>query len=211
MNAQTELQILQGLAGDIEVALDQPATSHAAMGTAIICHPHPLYGGTMDNKVVQTLARAFVQCGWRSVRFNFRGVGASAGTHDEGRGEMIDMLAVIEQVAPVGKLALAGFSFGSFVMNQAVGSLWPARDIQSLTFVGSAVGRFKGEQLPHDLRPRTLVIHGENDDTVPLSEVMDWARPQGLPVTVLPGGSHFFHGQLQLLKNLVIRHLHAAS
>lgn len=211
MNAQTERLLLTGAAGTIEALRDEPQLAAGAhpRGVAIIAHPHPLFGGTMDNKVVQTLARAFVQCGWRAVRFNFRGVGASAGQHDEGRGETEDFLAVVQQCAPEGPLALAGFSFGSFVMSQALLTLWPQRQIDKLVFVGAAASRFKVAALPPEAHERTLVVHGEHDDTVPLSAVMDWARPQLLPVTVIPGGGHFFHGQLPLLKNLVVRHLSA--
>jgi len=209
MNAQTERLLLDGPVGAIEALSDAPqlAAGAAPRGVAIIAHPHPLFGGTMDNKVVQTLARAFAQCGWRAVRFNFRGVGATAGAHDEGRGEAQDLLAVVQQCAPQGPLALAGFSFGSFVMSQALLSLWPQRQIEKLVFVGTAASRFQVATLPPEAHERTLVVHGEHDDTVPLSFVMDWARPQVLPVTVIPGGSHFFHGQLPLLKNLVVRHL----
>jgi hypothetical protein len=211
VNAQTERLLLIGAAGAIEALRDEPvlAAGELPRGTAIIAHPHPLFGGTMDNKVVQTLARAFVQCGWRAVRFNFRGVGASAGVHDEGRGEAEDFLAVVRQCAPDGPLALAGFSFGSFVMSQVLPTLWPARAVEKLVFVGAAASRFEVRAVPAELHERTLVIHGEHDDTVPLAAVMDWARPQVLPVTVVPGGSHFFHGQLPLLKNLVVRHLSA--
>jgi alpha/beta superfamily hydrolase len=209
MNAQTERLRLDGPAGVIEALRDEPALAVGASprGVAVIAHPHPLFGGTMDNKVVQTLARAFVQCGWRAVRFNFRGVGATEGVHDEGRGEAEDFLAVVRQCAPEGALALAGFSFGSFVMSQALLSLWPQRQIDKLVFVGAAASRFQVAALPPEAYERTLVVHGEHDDTVPLSAVMDWARPQVLPVTVIPGGSHFFHGQLPLLKSLVVRHL----
>jgi alpha/beta superfamily hydrolase len=207
MNAQTERLALTGPVGRIEALRDAPAAGVSPRGVAIIAHPHPLFGGTMDNKVVQTLARAFVQCGWQAVRFNFRGVGATEGVHDEGRGETADFLAVVQQCAPSGPLALAGFSFGSFVMSQALVSLWPSRQIEKLVFVGAAASRFRVAAVPQELHERTLVVHGENDDTVPLAAVMDWARPQVLPVTVVPGGSHFFHGQLPLLKGLVVRHL----
>lgn len=210
MNAQTERRLLAGAAGRIETLIDRPAAEVTARGTAVIAHPHPLFGGTMDNKVVQTLARAFVQCGWTAVRFNFRGVGATEGVHDEGRGEAQDFLAVVQQCAPAGPLALAGFSFGSFVMSQTLAALWPARQLDKLVFVGAAASRFQVAAVPPELHERTLVIHGEHDDTVPLAAVMDWARPQVLPVTVVPGGSHFFHGQLPLLKSLVVRHLTAA-
>jgi alpha/beta superfamily hydrolase len=160
-----------------------------------------------------------VQCGWRAVRFNFRGVGASQGVYDEGRGELQDLLAVIAQSqaelahtaqqnssAPAA-LALAGFSFGSFVVSRAVEALGAAAAVQQLVLVGTAATRFDVAQIASDLHGRTLVLHGEQDDTVPLADVMDWARPQSLPVTVIPGGSHFFHGQLPLLRSLVVRHL----
>jgi hypothetical protein len=163
----------------------------------------------MQNKVVQTLARAFVQCGWQAVRFNFRGVGASAGTYDEGRGEAADMLAVIRQVAPQGPLALAGFSFGAFVTSQVAQALAAERHIDKLVLVGTAASRFGVAPVAPELHEQTLVLHGEQDDTVPLASVLDWARPQFLPVTVIPGVEHFFHGQLPLLKTLVARHLRA--
>lgn len=208
MNAQTLRLTLSGAAGVIEALRDDPAG--ASRGVAVIAHPHPLFGGTMDNKVVQTMARAFVQCGFSAVRFNFRGVGASAGVHDEGRGECDDMLAVVQQVAAHGEpLALAGFSFGAFVTSHAVQALWPERPPVRLVLVGTAAARFDVAPLPAEACDRALVVHGEHDDTVPLSAVMDWARPQSLPLTVIPGGGHFFHGQLPLLKSLVVRHLAA--
>jgi len=207
MNAHTQRLRIAGAAGVIEVMRDEPAEGTPVRGTAVIAHPHPLFGGSMDNKVVQTLARAFVQCGWSAVRFNFRGVGASEGVHDDGRGEALDMRGLIDQVAPVGPLALAGFSFGAFVTAQVASDLWPGRPLERLVLVGTAASRFQVAALPPPLHERTLVVHGEHDDTVPLSAVMDWARPQILPITVVPGGGHFFHGQLPLLKSLVVRHL----
>jgi alpha/beta superfamily hydrolase len=208
MNAATQTLTLSGSAGGIEALLDAPVDS-IVRGTAVIAHPHPLFGGTMQNKVVQTLARAFVQCGWQAVRFNFRGVGASAGTHDEGRGEAEDMLAVVEQVAPQGPLALAGFSFGAFVTSHVAQTLAPVRSLDKLVLVGTAASRFVVAPVEPELHEKTLVLHGEQDDTVPLASVMDWARPQSLPVTVIPGVEHFFHGQLPLLRSLVARHLRA--
>ena len=209
MNSQTEKLRLQGAAGAIEVLRDRAADAAPALGVAVIAHPHPLFGGTMDNKVVQTLARAFVGCGWTAVRFNFRGVGASEGVHDEGRGECEDMREVVAQLAPEGPLAIAGFSFGAFVASCAIERLWAARDIRQVVLVGTAASRFSVAALPPAAHERALVVHGEQDDTVPMAAVMDWARPQSLPVTVVPGGGHFFHGQLPLLKNLVARHLRA--
>ncbi len=207
MNSRTQRLVLQGGAGPIQALRDDPPEGVAARGVAVIAHPHPLFGGTMDNKVVQTLARAFVQAGWTAIRFNFRGVGTSAGTHDEGRGEAQDMRAVIEQVAPEGPLALAGFSFGGFVTTHVVAGLWPQRAPERVVLVGTSVVRAAPADVPADLHDRALVVHGEVDDTVPLAAVIDWARPQSLPVTVIPGVEHFFHGQLPLLKNLVLRHL----
>jgi len=207
MNSQTQRITWRGEAGAIEGLLDQP--EGAARGIAVVAHPHPLFGGTMDNKVVQTLARAFVQCGWTVARFNFRGVGASEGAHDAGAGEARDFLAVVEQSAPTGALAIAGFSFGSFVASHAIQSLQKQRDIEKIVFVGTATERLAVADVPAALHEKTLVVHGEQDDTVSLASVMDWARPQSLPVMVVPGGGHFFHGQLPLLKSLVVRHLSA--
>ena len=206
MNARTERFQLAGPVGTIEVLRDAAGTE-APRGVAVIAHPHPLFGGTMENKVVQTLARAFVQAGWTALRFNFRGVGASQGVHDEGRGELDDMLSVVQQAGGSGPLSLAGFSFGAYVASGAVASLWAGGRIDQVVLVGTAASRFEVPALPPECRNRTLVIHGEQDDTVPLAAVMDWARPQSLPVTVVPGVEHFFHGQLPLLKNLVARHL----
>jgi uncharacterized protein len=205
VNAQTEMVTQAGPGGRLEVAIDRPAG--VPHGSAVIAHPHPLHGGTLTNKVVQTLARAHVLAGWTAVRFNFRGVGASEGAYGEGRGELDDLLSVVAAQAPNGPLCLAGFSFGAFVTTRAIAQLHGRRDIQRAVLVGTATSRFEVATVPEDLQPRTLVIHGEQDDTVPLSSVMDWARPQSLPVLVVPGGGHFFHGQLPLLRELVLRHL----
>jgi alpha/beta superfamily hydrolase len=207
MNAQTEYLLQDGPAGQIEVAIDRPDGS--SLGVAVIAHPHPLHGGTLTNKVVQTLARAFVVAGWTAVRFNFRGIGRSEGVYDEGRGELDDLLAVVRTQAPEGSLCLSGFSFGAFVTSHAAAQLQAQRDIQRLVLVGTAASRFTVAPVPPELHLRSLVIHGEQDDTVPLASVMDWARPQSLPVLVVPGGGHFFHGQLPLLRELVLRHLRA--
>lgn len=209
MNQATQTLSLQGAAGTLEALVDIPVGT--IQGTAIIAHPHPLFGGTMHNKVVQTMARAFVQAGWRAVRFNFRGVGASAGLYDEGRGEAQDMLQVIGQVAPEGPLAVAGFSFGAFVASHVVQALGDQRSLHALVLVGTAASRFEVAPVPQALHERSLVVHGEQDETVPLASVMDWARPQSLPITVIPGGEHFFHGQLPLLKSLVGRHLQSCA
>jgi alpha/beta superfamily hydrolase len=211
VNSQTQKSLIQGAAGAIELALDPPAGEGASRGVAVIAHPHPLFGGTMDNKVVQTLARAFTQSGWTAVRFNFRGVGGTEGAHDEGRGELDDMLAVVASAAPQGPICLAGFSFGAFVTTHAFARLNPVRSIEKLVLVGTSVSRSVAAPIDTAAHLGTLVLHGEQDDTVALSAVMDWARPQALPVTVVPGGGHFFHGQLPLLKNLVVRHLSSAT
>jgi alpha/beta superfamily hydrolase len=207
MNSQTRRFLVAGPVGQIEVLRDEPAAGVTPHGVAVIAHPHPLFGGTMDNKVVQTLARAFVQGGWSAVRFNFRGVGATQGTHDEGRGELEDMLVLIADQAGEGALAIAGFSFGGFVASGAVQALWPSGRIEKIVLVGTSAEKHQLAPLPVPAHGGALVIHAEQDDTVPLAAVMDWARPQSLPVTVVPGGSHFFHGQLPLLKSLVHRHL----
>ena len=212
MNASTLKSVIQGGAGDIEIAIDTLSAGDAVTGrgVAVIAHPHPLFGGTMDNKVVQTLARAFVQSGWVTLRFNFRGVGASAGKHDEGRGETEDYLAVVAHglaLSGTSSLALAGFSFGAFVTTHAAARLAPIQAMDALVLVGTSVSRAPAAAVAADLHPQTLVIHGETDDTVLLADVMDWARPQALPVTVVPACGHFFHGQLPLLKGLVARHL----
>ena len=191
----------------VEAVLE--AAEGVAKGLAVVAHPHPLYGGTMDNKVVQILARAFVQSGWNCLRFNFRGVGASEGVYGEGQGETQDLLMLIEQCAPAGPLALAGFSFGAFVAAQALQDLWPTGRVHKTILVGTAVPKFPAPALPADAHNQALVVHGEQDDTVALAGVMDWARPQQLPITVVPGGGHFFHGQLPLLKSLALRHLQA--
>jgi alpha/beta superfamily hydrolase len=207
MNAQTEYLLQDGPAGALEVAIDRP--EGPSQGCAVIAHPHPLHGGTLSNKVVQTLARAFVLAGWTAVRFNFRGVGRSEGVHDNGQGELDDLLSVVAAQAGDGPLCLAGFSFGAFVTTHAVERLRAHRDIRKVVLVGTAASRFTVAPLAPELHLRALILHGEQDDTVPLASVMDWARPQNLPVLVVPAGGHFFHGQLPLLRELVLRHLHA--
>jgi alpha/beta superfamily hydrolase len=205
MNSRTEKLEFTGAAGRIQAARDAPDGD--SIGTAVIAHPHPLFGGTMDHKVVQTIARAAVQAGFTTVRFNFRGAGTSEGAHDEGRGETEDMLEVIRQAAPQGPIVLGGFSFGAFVATRVIERLWTIRDVHRIVLVGLGASRFDPLPLPADSHERAIVIHGENDDTVELSAVLDWARPQALPVTVVPGVEHFFHGHLPVLKSQVLRHL----
>jgi uncharacterized protein len=202
MNSRTTRHTVPGPAGDIECAVDAPHT--APLGTAVICHPHPVHGGTLDNKVVQTLARVFVSIGWRSVRFNFRGVGASKGQWDEGLGEIDDVLAVIAALRdPALPLMLAGFSFGGYVAACAAQRLDAPAKPSRLVLVGPSTQRQHLPGVPAD----TVVIHGETDDVVPLAATLAWARPQSLPVIVFPGVGHFFHGQLALLKSVLLQQL----
>ncbi len=190
---------IDGPAGRLETVVSDPGQSRN--GYALIAHPHPLHGGTLDNKVVQTLAKAFYRLGYAAVRFNFRGVGKSEGVFDDGPGEIEDLLAVDryarEQFGSVNRV-LGGFSFGSFVAAAAASQL----EIRHLVLIAPAVGRFPIGEVPKD----TLVVHGEEDDVVLLADVMDWARPQKLPVVVFPGVGHFFHGALIEVQNLVTRH-----
>ena len=201
MNAFTKRGEIAGPVGPLSVAVDT-TTDVPPRGLAVICHPHPLQGGTMDNKVVTTIARALTQRGWRVVRFNYRGVGASEGAWDEGRGETDDALAVIAAHRVSGEaLLVGGFSFGGFIAANAATKLSPPDQAQRLVLVGPSTANFSVPAVP----PETLVIHGEADEVVPLSATLDWARPQALPVVVVPGVGHFFHGQLPLLKALVHR------
>jgi hypothetical protein len=192
MRASTRREFVAGAAGRIECAVDQP--DGAARGVALIAHPHPLFGGSLDNKVVQTLARAFVELGYEAWRPNFRGVGQTEGVHDEGRGELADLAAVLDSIKTE-KFVLAGFSFGASLVAQLAQQTKP----EWLVLVGVGITRIMAPPVPAG----TLVIHGENDDTVPLAAVMDWARPQELPVVVVPGAEHFFHRKLHILRALV--------
>ena len=209
VNSSTIRQRVAGPAGQIECAIDGPtASGPAPKGTVVLCHPHPQHGGTMDNKVVQTLARAVVQLGWRSVRFNFRGVGASEGAWAEGVGEVDDALTVIAAFAvpasePAQPFMLAGFSFGAYVAAMAATRLPDAAKPQRLVLVGPSTQKQRMPEVPAN----TLVIHGEVDDVVPLSATLGWARAQSLPVIVFPGVGHFFHGQLGLLRSVVVQEL----
>ena len=194
MRASTRREFVAGAAGRIECAVDKPDGS--ARGIALIAHPHPLFGGSLDNKVVQTLARAFVELGYEAWRPNFRGVGETEGVHDEGRGELEDLQAVLNAIKTE-KFILAGFSFGASLAARLAEKAPP----QWLVLVGVGITRIMAPPVPAG----TLVIHGENDDTVPLAAVMEWARPQDLPVVVVPGADHFFHRKLHILRALVHR------
>ncbi|HEX5092019.1 MAG TPA: alpha/beta fold hydrolase [Burkholderiales bacterium] len=192
MRAATRRETVRGPAGRIECAVDEPAGE--PRGVALIAHPHPLYGGTLDNKVVQTLARAFVELGYTAWRPNFRGVGDSEGTHDAGRGEVEDLAAVLAHTG-ARRPALAGFSFGAAIQAMLATRVAAER----LALVGTAVTNLSVPPVPAG----SLVIHGELDETVPLAAVLDWARAQELPVVVLPGADHFFHRKLPALKQVV--------
>jgi alpha/beta superfamily hydrolase len=209
MNPRTRHELWEGKAGPIEVSIDEPTVS--PIGLAVIAHPHPLFGGTKDNKVVQTLARAFLQLGYITVRFNFRGVGQSAGVHDNGDAECEDLVQLTQQAwnkllsadlqgQPV---ALAGFSFGAFVTSHAAERLRKTEvSVGKMVLVGTATSRFSVAAVPEN----TLLIHGEVDDTVPLADVLRWAGDTNVPVIVMPGVEHFFHGKLPQLKELVVRY-----
>ena len=191
----TERGVIEGPAGPLEVVIN---ASVNPIAIALIAHPHPLQGGTLDNKVVQTLAKTFFALGYAAVRFNFRGVGASAGTFDDGNGETDDALGALaharKRFGESLPVALAGFSFGTFVQTRVAHRVSAERLV-----LAPAVGRFAVERVPTD----TIVIHGEEDDVVALADVFAWARPQELPIVVFPGCGHFFHGRLPQLQRVV--------
>ena len=201
MIRQTQKFFLPGTAGNIECALDLPEV--APIGIALIAHPHPLHGGTMDNKVVQTLNRAFVAHGYAVARLNFRGVGQTQGLHDEGRGETDDaalLLAYMKQQYPGLPVALAGFSFGTFVqacLQQRLAA--QGEPLPRMVLVSPTAGKWTPPNVPAD----TILIQGEADDTILMSDVLNWARPQDIPVIVVPGCDHLFNRKLHHLRNLV--------
>jgi uncharacterized protein len=210
MIQRPERLLIDGPAGKIEIVVDLPDASAAehpaqtARGIALAAHPHPLFGGTLDNKVVQTLAKTFAELGYIAVRPNFRGIGATAGAHDEGNGETDDLVQVIvwarARFGPM-PVVLAGFSFGAYVQARVAQREQPER----MALVGVPDGlvtggrRYEMPQVP----PNTIVIHGERDETAPLANVLDWARPQDLPIVIVPGADHFFHRRLHILRNII--------
>jgi uncharacterized protein len=196
VRASTRREWVAGPAGRIECAVDAPEGQ--AKGRALVAHPHPQFGGTLDNKVVQTLARAFVDLGYEAWRPNFRGVGASEGTFDEGRGEVEDLAAVLDFMQ-ADCFILAGFSFGAAMQAMLATRLQSEKRPERMVLVGLAVTSFEVPPVPAG----TLVIHGEQDETIPLAAVLDWARPQELPVVLVPGADHFFHRKLQVLRGIV--------
>ncbi len=210
MTRKPERALVAGAAGDIEVVVDHPAVfptegaEEAARGVALVAHPHPLFGGTLDNKVVQTLAKTFAELGYVALRPNFRGVGASAGPHDHGVGETDDLVRVVDwahgRFGPL-PVALAGFSFGAFVQTRVAQRVKPERMVLVGVPDGLVTGgrTYQAERVP----PDTIVIHGELDETAPLANTLAWARPQELPVVVVPGADHFFHRKLHLIRNIV--------
>ena len=208
MNANTRAFSIDGAAGCLQCALDLPDPERFSVprGLALVAHPHPLFGGTMDNKVTQTLARAFNAVGYAAVRMNFRGVGDSQGTHDDGHGETDDMVTLLQhmrQEFPAQPLALAGFSFGTFVQAQLQQRLLAQgadSAAERLVLIGAAAGKWPMPAIPSN----TILVHGELDDTIPLAAVFDWLRPQDIAVHVVPGADHFFHRKLQHVKAAVL-------
>jgi len=197
-------QIIAGPAGPLEVLIETPPDFTGGM-VAVICHPHPLHGGTLTNKVVSTLARAFRSCGAETVRFNFRGVGQSAGTHDQGIGEVEDALAVVNEARARrtdAALWLAGFSFGAMVAYRAA----QRSDPQWLVTVAPAVRLLSesGKQVAPDCP--WLIVQGDADEIVAPREVAEWAAGFAPPpkLELLAGGGHFFHGRLNELHDIVV-------
>lgn len=215
MAIKTEIVGFEGAAGRIDCALDWP--DGAPRGWALVLHPHSLQGGARDNKVVTTIARACLQHGLAALRPDFRGVGASAGTFDKSIGETRDMLALVAQFRErYPELAarpwvLGGFSFGTSVavgLHAGLAAAGDARLPAALILAGAAAQRFQPADIPAP--PHTLMVHGELDEVVPCSEAMDWARARNLPVVVIPDASHFFHGKLLILRQLVLDRLTVA-
>ncbi len=196
---------VDGPAGRLETILAEPKSKPC--GIAIIAHPHPLYGGTMDNKVVYTLFNTLLELDLITVKFNFRGVGNSAGIYDNGIGEVDDVVTITRTICNQFNnqlthlpLLLAGFSFGGAIQAHAAQHLNP----QHLILVAPSVANLNAP-LVHNQARHILVIHGDQDDVVPLQTVLDWATPQSLAVEIIPGAEHFFHGQLTALKQTILR------
>jgi alpha/beta superfamily hydrolase len=188
---------IAGTAGNLEGVAHLPDFTPRAI--VVVAHPLPTMGGTMENKIVTTLAKTFVELGFAALRFNFRGVGNSAGEFDEGNGEVEDVLAVVghaRQEYGDLPLILSGFSFGGFVQARAAQQLNPIQ----MVLIAPAVGRFAMPPVPHN----TLLIQGDQDDVISLADVLHWALPQQLPIVVLPGADHFFHGRLTQIKKIVL-------
>jgi alpha/beta superfamily hydrolase len=202
---KSEKFTLAGGAGQMEGVIDYPKDDQAPRGIALVAHPHPLYGGTMDNKVAVTLMRTFVNLGYVVARINFRGVGKSEGVHDHGQGETDDMAILHAWMVakyPDLPVALTGFSFGTYVQTHLAQRLVAAgTPAERLVLVGAAAKKWEMASIPAD----TILIHGENDETIPLIDVLDWLRPQDIPVIVIPGADHFFHRKLGHIKSWVMQ------
>lgn len=208
----SERVFVDGPVGRIEVVIDHPAgfadegAIESACGIALVAHPHPLFGGTADNKIAQTLARTFAELGYVSLRPSFRGVGKTEGKHDHGEGETDDLVRLIDWGrSRYGELpvVLAGFSFGAFVQSRVAKRVTPERMVLVGMPHGLVTGgrTYRSEAVPAD----SIVIHGELDETAPLANVLEWARPQELPIVLVPGADHFFHRRLHLIKSIVKR------
>ena len=208
---RTGTGLFDGPAGAMEVVVDAPA--RAPLGVAVVAHPQPLLGGSAMHKIPHLLARAIRDLGWLVARPNFRGVGASVGTHDLGIGETDDLLALVASLraAHAGlPLALLGFSFGAFVQTRVARRLAERGDAaHRVVLAGLPVGQVEGQRsyAPDAAQPGTLIVHGENDERVPLGAVFDWARPLSQPIVVVPGADHFFTGRLPVLRSLIVAHL----
>jgi alpha/beta superfamily hydrolase len=200
--------LLDGPAGAIEVAVDTPSTG-VRKGSAILCHPHSLHGGSMTNKVVTTAERALRDLGLRTLRFNFRGVGQSQGTFDDGRGEGEDLLRIaqwLRSARPDDALWLAGFSFGAYVSIARAAEIAPAQ----LISLAPPVGRWQFETITYPDCP-WLAIQPEADEVVDAAAVYAWAEALGPRVELVrfPDTSHFFHGQLTTLREAIHAHVRA--
>jgi alpha/beta superfamily hydrolase len=200
--SSAERLVIQGPAGALEAIVEDTAV--AGSSYAIVCHPHPLFGGTMDNKVVTTVARALHETGIPTVRFNFRGVGASAGAFDQGVGETADADAVAawgKERWPDRTLVIAGFSFGAYVALRLAQQRVP----RHLITVAPAIQRFDASEMAVPRAP-WLVVQGDADDVVDPAAVIDWVN--GLDpkprLVVLHGVGHFFHGRLRELQDAVV-------
>lgn len=202
---------VQGQAGRIEVRLIMPSQV-LPNSVAVICHPHPLYGGTMDNKVVTTIARAFKEKNIATVLFNFRGVGQSDGVHDHARGEVDDLLTVVawaKQQAQADSLYLAGFSFGSYIAAAAVPRLKADIILKKLYLIAPPVHHYAFNALSLPIA-QTLIVQGDEDEVVPAQEVFSWAEQQQLSIINFEGCSHFFHGRLVELRQSILDNLYAS-
>jgi uncharacterized protein len=208
---RTSHLLVPGPVGDLEALIDEPPVDGSFTQAALICHPHPLFGGSMTNKVVHILARTFNELGAPSVRFNFRGVGKSAGTHDDGGGEIDDTLAMlrwIEQRWPGIDVWLAGFSFGAAMALHA--SL--RHPVHRLITVAPAL-RWLAEANGRTPKSPWLIVQGDRDELVSSEEVQRWAANLPSPPTlkILPGAEHFFHGRLNDLRDAVKEWLTATN